>query len=282
MVRHGFLFPDSPVPIKGLFKLTSQLFDTSLHDPFNRLFSSTNRPDKPSVGARYTFTGHNFDASLYYHFGYNSTPKVNFDPNFAQQISMVDWTMATPSTLAPILQLLDQGIAPFSATFLRRHHVGLDGVTTVGSFAIKLDVAYETANVFYQPTFESFVSPVVQGVLNIEYQSGEVGKLIQLEGIYERMLDTPPPTGLIGYKRITEGVALLARWTFFDVIETELRAVYEYTPRSTVLQPQIAYRARSGGLSIGVGLLAIYGESLSLGGYFGRNDSAYALVKYAF
>jgi hypothetical protein len=274
--------PSSPVPVKGLFRLTSGLFDSSLHDQLQQLFAQTNRPDLPSAGARYTFTGHNFDASLYYHYGYNSTPKVAFDPMFAQTLSMVDWTTATPSTLAPVLQLLDAGVAPFTATFLRRNHVGVDGVTTIGSFALKLDAAYEDANVFYQPDFESFVSPVVQAVVNIEYQSGEIGKLLQVEGIYERMLDAPPEGGLIGYKRVTEGVAILARWTVLDVIEGELRAVFEYLPRTTVLQPQIAYRARSGGLTIAVGALSIHGEALSLGDYYGRNDCAYGLVKYAF
>ncbi|HEV7558908.1 MAG TPA: DUF1302 family protein, partial [Kofleriaceae bacterium] len=274
--------PDSPLAYRGFFHLIDQLFDSTLHDQVQRVFAQTSLPTKPSAGARYTVTGHNVDASLYYHYGYDASPKVTLDPMFAGAIGSVDWTMATPTTLAPVLGLLDMGVAPYSVEFQRRHHIGVDGVTTIGSFALKIDAAYDTKHVYYQPDLVSFVSPAAQAVVSLEYQTGEIGKLLLLEGVYNRIMDTPPMIGLLGYNKDTEGVALLARWTFFDVIETEVRAVYEDSPHTTVFQPQLAYRARSGGLSIGAGALFIKGEGSSLGAYYGRNDSVYGLVKYAF
>jgi len=274
--------PTSPEAYRGLFRLLTNLFDPSLHDRVQELFAQTSLPTKPSAGARYTFTGQNLDTSLYYHYGYDSTPRTTLDPTFAMAIGSVDWTTATPSTLKPVLDLLDAGVTPFTATFHRRHHIGIDGVTTIGPFALKLDAGYDTARVFYQPDLESFISPAATGVLSLEYQSGELGKLLLLEGIYNRVVDPLPATGLIGYKRDSEGVAVLARWTVFDVIEGELRAVIAVVPRTTIVQPQLAYRARSGGLMVAVGGLWVQGEALSLGDYFGRNDCVYGLLKYSF
>jgi hypothetical protein len=274
--------PSSPVAIRGLFRLATQLFDPSLRNPFESLFAQTNLPTKPSAGVRYTYTGHKFDTSIYYHYGYNNTPQVKLDPTFGQTIAMIDWTMATAATLKPVLDLLDAGVSPYTATFLRRHHIGIDGVTTVGPFAIKLDAAYENASVFYQPDLESFVSPSAEGVLSIEYQSGEIGKTVLVEGIYQKIFDTPPMAGLIGYKQDSAGVAVLARWTAAEVIEGEVRAILAAVPRTTIVQPQIAYKARSGGLTVAIGALYISGEPLSLGDYYGRNSCGYALLKYAF
>lgn len=272
--------PATPEPIRGVFGLINGLFDPSLHDEGQKLFAQTKLPDRPSGGARYTFTGHNFDASLYYHFGYTSTPDVKIDPNFAAAIGMVDWKTATPTTLGPVLGLLDMGIAPYTASFDRRHHFGLDGVTTVGPIAVKLDAAYDTKAVFYQPDIESFVTGQAQGVLSLEYQTGEIGKLLLLEGIYTHLTHTPPP--LIGYERDTYGAAMTARWTFADVIETELKAVYEINPHTVVAIPQIAYRKKSNGFSVALGGLYIHGDGTSLGAYYRRNNAAYLTIKWPF
>ncbi len=274
--------PTTPESIRGLFRLINGFFDSTLHDPAQRLFAQTSVPTAPSGGVRYTYTGHNFDASLYYHYGYNTTPTVTIDPQFAGAIAMIDWRTATPTTLAPVLGLLDMGIAPYSAAFTRRHHVGFDGVTTFGPVAVKLDAAYETKAVYYQPDIESFVTGQAQGVLSLEYQTGEIGKLLLLEGIYTHLMHTPPELGLIGYKRDTYGAAMTARWTFFDVIEAELRAVFEVEPRTIVLQPQLAYHRRSNGFTVAAGALYLHGDPLSLGDYYRRNNSAYVTIKYPF
>jgi hypothetical protein len=274
--------PSSPEPYRGLFRVIAQLFDDSSYDQAQQLFARTELPTRPSAGGRYTFTGRNFDASLYYHFGYHRTPEVTLDPMFAGAIMSIDWRTATPSMLAPVLDLLDAGIAPFAATFRRRHHVGVDAVTTVGSIAFKLDAAFDTRRVFYQPDLLSFTAPAAQAVVSVEYQSGELGKLVLVEGIYNRIIDPLPAIGLIGYQRDTLGAAGVVRWTFFDRIEADVRAVFLVSPRTTIVQPQLAYRARSGAITVAVGASLIEGEAPSLGDYFDRNDRLYALVKYAF
>ncbi len=274
--------PTTPESIRGLFRVINGFFDPTLHDPAQKLFAQTTLPTTPSSGARYTYTGHNFDASLYYHFGYNTTPTVVINPQFAGAIAAIDWRTATPTTLAPVLGLLDMGISPYSAAFTRRHHVGFDGVTTVGPIAVKIDAAYENKAVYYQPDIESFVTGQAQGVLSLEYQTGEIGKLLLLEGVYTHLMHTPPELGLIGYKRDTYGTAMTARWTFFDVIEAELRAVFEIEPSTVVLQPQIAYRRRSNGFTVAAGALYLHGDPISLGDYYSRNNSAYVTIKYPF
>ena len=95
-------------------------------------------------------------------------------------------------------------------------------------------------------------------------------------------MDPLPASGLIGYERDSLGVAAVARWTFFDVIEADVRALVSAVPRTWIIQPQLAYRARSGALMVAAGASWIDGETLSLGDYFDRNDTLYGLVKYAF
>ena len=58
---------------------------------------------------------------------------------------------------------------------------------------------------------------------------------------------------------------MTARWTFFDVIEAELRAVVEIEPSTIVLQPQIAYRRCSNGFTVAAGALYLHGDPISLG-----------------
>jgi hypothetical protein len=273
--------PSSPLAYRGFFGLLNGLFDPSLHDDVQQLFAQTSLPTLPSAGVHYTYTGHDLDASVYYQYGYSSTPRVTVDPAFASALSQVDWTTATPSTLAPVLQLLDAGIKPFTATFVRRNHVGVDGVTTVGPFALKLDAAYETRGVFYQPDFTSFTSPFAQAVGSIEYQSGELGKVVLLEAIYQHIFDSIPTEGLLGYKADTAALSLLARWTFFDRIEVELRALEGALPQTTIVQPQLAYHTHSGSWTFAVGGLVMRGEAYSLGDYYSRNEYVYGLVKYA-
>ncbi|HEY3802634.1 MAG TPA: DUF1302 family protein [Kofleriaceae bacterium] len=273
--------PSSPVAYRGFFGLLNGLFDPTLHDDVQQLFAQTSLPTLPSAGAHYTYTGHELDASVYYQYGYSSTPRVTVNPAFASALSQVDWTTATPSTLAPVLDLLDAGVKPFTATFVRRNHVGVDGVTTVGPFALKLDAAYETRGVFYQPDFTSFTSPFVQGVASVEYQSGELGKVVLLEAIYQHIFDPLPSIGLLGYEADTAALSLLARWTFFDRIEVELRALEGVDPRTTIVQPQLAYHTHSGSWTFAVGGLAMRGQAFSLGDYYSRNEYVYGLVKYA-
>jgi hypothetical protein len=121
----------------------------------------------------------------------------------------------------------------------------------------------------------------VQAVTTVEYQSGELGKLVLVELIYQHIIDPLPPIGLIGYKRDTVGVAAVARWTFFDVIEAEVRAVVAAMPRTAIVQPQLAYRARSGSVLLAIGALLLQGEAYSVGDYYGRNECVYGLVKYS-
>jgi hypothetical protein len=271
--------PEAPDSVRGMFRLISGLFDPSLFDREQQLFAQTSLPTRPSIGGRYSYTGHNADASLYYQFGYDDTPRVAINPAFAQAAAMIDWRTATPTTLEPVLSLLDMGMSPYTATFQRRHHIGVDGVTTFGPIAVKIDAAYDTASVYYEPDLESFVSPQLQGVLSAEYQTGELGKLFLVEAIATHLVDALPSTGLIGYERDSVGGALTARWTFFDVIETELRAIYELMPRAVVVQPQIAYRAKATGFSLGIGGLYLSGQNESLGDYYSRNRCAYVTLK---
>src|SRR5262249_1237417 len=149
-------------------------------------------------------------------------PFVTIDPLFAEQLQRIDFSMAKPSDLAPILTLLDMGRRPFDAHFVRRHHVGTDGVTTFASFALRLDVAYDSTRVFYTPSRTSTTSDALTGLVSFEYQTGDVGKVLLMEAAWQHLGGSPPP--LLGYTQDSYGVAMVARWTWADHFETEVRA----------------------------------------------------------
>jgi hypothetical protein len=181
--------------------------------------------------------------------------------------------------VAVLTEAASSGAAPFTATFPRRHHVGIDAGTTLGPLALRLDAAYQSQRVFYRRDLLGFASPALLTVASIEYQTGDREKGVLLECLYVRTLErsTVP---LLSYGRDTLGIASLARWKLIDPLSGELRVVWGIRPQTLIAQPIVS--ARFDELTVSVGGLWLSGADGSLGHYFRRNRELFVKAKYAF
>lgn len=274
--------PDAPAGIRGFLALTNRTVDPSLHDLDQRLIQQTSLPSAnfttPSVGGRLSWSIHNLDVSHYYHYGYDG-PLIALTPPFAASLQLIDFARAGLADLVPLYAALAGGYQPFTATYVRRHHAGIDAATTLGPFAVRLDAAYDSNRVLYRRDLVGATSPVVQAVASLEYQTGDADKLVLLEAMYMGILDDPGAPLLI-YDRNTVGAAGLFRWKLFDPLTVELRAMAGIRPVTEVVRPQLD--ARWGALTVSVGGLYLNGETGSFGRYYRYNTEVYTRVKYAF
>jgi hypothetical protein len=268
--------PTAPSPLRGLFGRANTTVDSSLGAALSPLERQTRLPPDDlsgaSAGGKLAYTGEGFDAAVAYEYGLSHQPSLAMSLALQQQLAGVDWTKATPADLTPLLTALQTG--QLASTYPRRHHVGAWAAKVVGPFVLRADAAFEDATVFLQPSLFGVVRPTVQGVAAVEWQSGEAGKTLLVEQYYQRILgDAPGP--LLGAQPNTTATAVVARWTFGDHVETELRAVAGEAPVGFIVRPQIAYK--TGRWELRGGVAWIDGEDGSLPQYYRRNTSAYVI-----
>jgi hypothetical protein len=178
----------------------------------------------------------------------------------------------------PLLKIIDAGRKPYETDYVRRHHAGLDAVTTVGSFAIKLDSGYDTARVFYGRDFAGFISAAAESILSVEYQTGDFGKYLIVEADYLHIVDRPPP--LLFYDQDSVSVAGVVRWTFAEHFQIGVRAVVGVIPFGYTVLPELGLRYSDWQLRAGAVLLG--GDEYTFGSYFSRNAGANVIVKRSF
>jgi len=275
----------APGPIKSLFAAVSPLIDPTKQNQYNALVHDTQLPAAnfaaPSGGAKLSTTVAGADLDLYYHYGFDTTPFLSVSPPFAAFLGTLNFHTFRPSDLTPVLQELDTGIQPFSAIYVRRHHIGFDAATPAGPFVLRLDAAYDSQRVFYQAKFTSFSSPTAQGVLSVEYQTADVDKVILVEATYTRIAD-PLGAQLLGYDADSYGVSGTFRWPLgASGLALDLRGLVGIEPVSFILQPALRWKL-SDSFSLKAGAVLLGGEEESLGWYYRRNTSAFAQAKYAF
>jgi len=270
-----------PRQLRAFMGLMTRLVDPNQLEQLQPVLAQSTLPARDgsdsSFGARFSWTAPHLDVAHYYHYGFDTLPQITIDPMFAQQLMDIDFSMAKPSDLAPILTLLDMGRHPFDSHFVRRHHIGTDLVTTFDSFALRLDAAYDSNRVFYTTSLQSITSDSLTGVISLEYQTGDVGKLLLVEAALQHLGQIPPP--LLGYTQDTFGVAMVARWTWAEHFETEMRAFLGAQPFMYSLRPQIGWKWTS--FALRAGLVLLGGDPYSFGDYFSRNNSAYVIAKYS-
>jgi hypothetical protein len=276
--------PGSPAVLRGLLGLGATSADPSLHDALLPLFESATLPKgnltEPTGGARISAAlPGGVDLDAYYHYGFDGLPNIQIDPRAAVAAEHIDLTTANAGTLLSMVQQL--GGLPLSMTYVRRHHLGFDAQTTLGPIAVRLDVAHDSAKVFYRQDLNAFISRAVTGVLSLEYQTGDIGRTVIVEVIGEHLRDWPPPGGgpLLLHGQDNVSMALLKRWTFAEVLELEMRALYGFKPLSYMVRPQVALKL--GTLWLRAGAVVVGGDDGSIGGYFERNKSVYLSVKQA-
>jgi hypothetical protein len=279
----GPLGLDAPPSIRGFFNQLRNAVDPSIQADLTRILHQTKLPepfmDATSAGLKLAATLLDVDISAYYQNGYDGTPNVQTNDSFAYLLKQTDFTQSKFANLQPVLRALDAGLVPFRSEYVRRHHLGFDAATTLGQFVLRIDAAYESARVFYAADFSSFISRAVLGVAGIEFQTGALDQIIEIELVYVGVLDQPN-VAVLGYARNTYAAALVARWPMFDVFSLNLRAIAGIVPRTYVLQP--ALRITLDALALDVGALVMGGDVNSLGWISRRNSCAFVQARYAF
>jgi hypothetical protein len=273
--------PDAPLALRGAIGRLSQLSDPSLREPSQLLLRQTSLPrddlSATSAGARFDWSAVGLNVSHYYWYGYTSSPALRIDPALLAGLAATNWQEATPADLAPLLAAA--GTDALSSTYERTQHVGTSVQAAVGSFLVRAEGAFDRTRVLVTRDLLAVLRSGAQAVVGIEYQPGEDGKAIILEGLYQRILGNDPGP-LLGAEVNSYGAASVVRWTFFEHLELELRAVASLSPRGALVRPQLAYKKDFWELRLGA--VWIDGERGSQQHYYRRNQSGYLMAKLKF
>ena len=232
----------------------------------------------PVAGARLGWSTHGVDVDYFYQYGFDG-PRVQVDLAFAASLGSIDFEHAGLADLQPWLAAIDAGGRPLEASYVRRHHVGMDIGMALGPVALRLDAAYESRRVFFRRDLLAHVSPSFQGVLSAEYQTGDKDKLALLELMYLRVVAAPTAPLLI-YQRDTLGLGADLRWPLWQPLGFEVRGTFGVRPQLLTIQPELNLKYDHWTLSGGV--LWLDGEEYSLGKHFQRNIESYAKLKWLF
>ena len=275
--------PDAPAGVRGFFKAMSSLVDRSLVDPFNRLIEQSRIPSPAAGnmagGAKLSIAAGDVDFDAYYHYGFDRTPLLRMDPAFQDTLNHTDFSRVKAGDFGAAFSSIQAGFPPITSEYVHRHHVGLDAGTVVGPIGLRLDVGYDTQRVFFHRDMTGTLSPAVQAVASVEYQTGDVRKVLLVEAAVLRVMD--PVDSLLFAAQTTFTGTCLLRVPLLGSFDGELRGVFSVSPQSVILRPQLDWRATDH-LAIEVGGLWLTGEPWSIGSYFRRNAEVYANAKYSF
>jgi hypothetical protein len=285
----SLLQPRAPLPYQQYVGSTSLLVDPTMDRELAELWRQSELPPNngkgAAAGARLSATFAGTDLNIYYHYGYDSTPFVTVDPTFQAYLFDPGTSLGvdTPAAekLAPAVALLDRGVRPVSARYLRRHHVGLDLATTFGPLVARIDAAYQSRRVFYGVDLNSAATPTLMGVLGLEYQTGSMDDVVMVELIGTRLLQSPGPVALLGYERMTTTIAGTLRFTLSEGWGVDLRSAIGIRPETYVVQPALRYMPDEA-FSVKLGALFVSGAQDSFGWYFSDNDTAFLQLRYSF
>jgi hypothetical protein len=273
---------DAPQGLRGFFRTMSSLVDSSLVDPYNRLIQQTKLPSpiaaNMSGGLKVSATVGDVDFDAYYHYGFDRTPLLRIDPAFEESLDRTNFSQAKASDFGPLFSLIQAGESPITNEYIHRHHVGFDAGTVIGPIGLTVDVGYDSQRVFFQRDVTGVVSPAVEGVASLEFQTGDARKVFLIEGSALRIVDDV--RSLLFVDRTTLSATGVVRYPLFGPFDAEVRAVASAVPRSAILRPQIGWRATDH-LAVHVGGLWLAGDEWSLGNYFRRNTEIFADAKYS-
>lgn len=291
--------PDAPRAYRRLFGTLSQGLDrnevASLQDTLAGGRLSGANPANASIGGSLKMHVGSVDLSYYVLSGFDRQPAVSVDPSFQKQIESLDATQLNGGVFEALLNQTRASTkavgGPILVSYRRRNHVGMDAQTTIGSFVVRADVAYDSSKTFFAAdTLNAVLRPSVQEVIGLEYQTGSLNKVIGIEGWamqvldpetrYVPALDSPTSSSLLWYRDQNYGVAGLVRWSFFENGIIEVRSSANVAPFWYSARPEIGYQTST--FTLRGGFLAIGGEPASFGGYYRRNGTAYVTTRISF
>lgn len=277
----------APAPYRGLMALQTSLVDPTLQGALQPLLGQSQLPkddlSATQAGLRLRWSGKGYDGSYYFHYGYDATPRMVVDPQFAQALGMIDFSMASASSLDPVLQLIDMGVKPTDARYVRRVHQGADLETTHGSWVLRLDGAYDSEMVFVRRSdFQGVALPSIQLVAGAEYQTGQIGRTVLFEAMYHRLEGGAPRDGeLLGTDQNSAALAMVWKWNFFDdQLAFELRALGGIGPTQYLLVPRMIWKV--GNTQLHFGGIVMGGGDSSMAHYYRHNQGLFGYVKYAY
>ena len=275
--------PDSPLALITLLGLTQDAVSPTLHDALQPLLGQTDLPPNDfsatAAALRFGVDLHRFDFNLYYQYGWDRTPKLEIDPQYAALLEQIDY--AQPIDPAPFVQPFVSGARPVRATYVRRHHVGADVATTVGPLLIRAEAAFDSSRVFIgRDLMQGVVAPALQATTGVEWAPGELGKLVLVEAWYLHAFELDDSQPLWFVQRETAGAAALVRWHFFrEQLQLEARGVVGVQPFSWMVRGEAGYKRKA--LQIRAGAVILDGDPFSFGHFYRANTSVYLMVRYA-
>ncbi len=273
----AMLQPDAPSPYRALFNYA---YRTTPDAQRPQLLDSMRLTRAPSfadaqLGARFTASIEQFDFGVYYHWGYDRTPRFAVPGADVRDLYRIDFSTLS----AEELRAMTGGttLPQLTYDFARRHHVGLDAGTVIGPIALRLDASFQTTRVFTDHFLRPVGRPALNTSLSFEWQTGEFGKAVLVELSYMRLFgESVPP--LLFSRTDNLGVAAMARWLFFEHLTIELRAMVGILPFSYALRPEVGLRF--GSFTAALGGVLLGGSELSFGQYFQRNQNVSLTLRY--
>jgi len=268
--------PGAPDSLRGFFHQMGSLVDASLLNEFNRLTQQSALPPSGvtqfAAGTRAATTLSGIDLATYYYYGYDRTPRLKVDPAFAQLLQSVDFSMIRAGDFAPLFNAIQAGQAPIALTYERNHHLGADFGTTLGPLGLTFDLAYDTNRGFFLRDLTGYGARTGELVAALEYQTGDIHKVLVLESSVLHLFEQAPPP-LLFVQQTTATFALLARAPLLSSLDVELRARFSPTPNNVVARLMLEWRVNDRFALRAYGTWTA-GDQWGLGGYFEHNSGA--------
>jgi hypothetical protein len=249
--------PDAPQNFQTFGAGAITRYDPTIFNQAQQLYQQTSLPradfSQPSAGAQMAINGDGFDLHFYYQYGYDGPYVTIGDPTDA-------------STL--------------SATYVRRHHVGMSATASLGPIVARIEGAYQTQRTFFRAdTLTSHKSPAVETAAALEWQTGDPTKVALLELYYQHIVDKPD-AALLAWEQDSFGAGFSFRWPIVGVLRTDSRILASAAPQTIVAKPELELNFDE--WIFGVGYLGVTGTTPSFGWYYRRNSEAFAFVKCIF
>lgn len=295
----AFVQSDAPSGYRRLFGSLAKGLDrnaiSGLQDTLSGGALGGGNPVNASLGASLKLHLGGADVSWYFQTGFDRLPGVYVDPTFQGQLEQLGSTQLDGAVLDGLLNQTRASTksigGPIQISYRRRNHVGMDISTNVGPFIVRADVAFDSAKSFFaRDTLNGSLRPAAQEVLGLEYQTGNLNKLVGLEvwGMqifdpevrYVPSLDPGTSGSLLWFHDRSWGAGGLLRWLFWDSVVMETRASVGIDPFWWSVRPEIGYQSPS--FTVRAGVLALDGTGGAFGDYYRRNSTAYVTSRVSF
>lgn len=286
----GFMFPD-----------LSGLLGNATADHIGDQLLITNRPeDRPdsgTIGARATVQLDMLDFSVTAVHGWESFPRIKFDPALAivggQLLdSLASGKAIDPLAAAPAFDALNTAIESgqelLEGSYERRTLVGADASIALDPIILKIDLAYTFERTLYTQDFYPVARPWLNASLGLEYIMGDELQILtevfaltvfdvrsnERLQLLEPIAAPPSVLDIEGKERtIAMGGAIAA--IRYNVLEGDLN--FDFVTVSTLnrgdwfFMPAVNYKLNDD-QKINIGALIIEGKADGYGGLFSHND----------